>query len=251
MVSLGQYVAGEGLIYRLDPRIKLLSVMALSVAILQAGAVALALCTVFLFGTAFSSRLKPGDIGASLRPFWFFLALILLLHVAFGGPGHGAFSLPGLRQGMLVTWRFLCLIVAAFVLTRTTSPTELVRGFAGLLRPLERLRVPVKDLSFMLTMAFRFVPLLASETGRIRDAQRARGGDLAGATLRGKIKATRSLALTMVSGASMRVDEIAAAVAARGYHSGAGGPRRELHLGAADYGVLVLVTVLISFLLVL
>lgn len=61
------------------------------------------------------------------------------------------------------------------LLTLTTSPLEISDVMESLLKPLKYLKVPVYEISLMLSIALRFVPTLMDETAKIRNAQRSRG----------------------------------------------------------------------------
>ena len=50
-------------------------------------------------------------------------------------------------------------------------------GWNPLLGPLKKIKVPVHELSMMMSIALRFIPTLIEETDKIMSAQRARGAD--------------------------------------------------------------------------
>jgi len=61
---------------------------------------------------------------------------------------------------------------------------DLADGLNTLLRPLEVIKVPVEEFSLIMTIALRFIPVLADEADRILKAQKARGLNLSGNVLR-------------------------------------------------------------------
>lgn len=61
---------------------------------------------------------------------------------------------------------FLVLIFAAVIFTMTTSARDLLLG-------LTKLKVPY-SFAFMLTIAIRFIPIIAKEINNVIDAQRSR-----------------------------------------------------------------------------
>ena len=85
--------------------------------------------------------------------------------------------------------RISFLITCTFLLTYTTSPIMLTDGLEKLLGPLKRLRVPVHELSMMMSIALRFIPTLIEETDKIMSAQKARGADFDTGNLFQKAKA--------------------------------------------------------------
>lgn len=188
-----RYREGDTLLHRLDPRAKLVVIGALVVFLwLRPELPILALALLPLAVLAALGRLGRALAGA--LPTYLLLALVLvplnaLLHAHYGPGGVGEVdvllrlappSTPLLgellltREGLtfsLVVYLRLALmlaIVSVFVLTTDLDTIEAL---------LYRLRVPP---FFVLTLgfAFRFLPTLAEEAERIREAQRARGLDL-------------------------------------------------------------------------
>lgn len=60
-------------------------------------------------------------------------------------------------------------------MTLTTTPNQLTDGLERLLRPLNKIHVPVHDIAMMMSIALRFIPILLEETDKIMKAQIARG----------------------------------------------------------------------------
>ena len=73
--------------------------------------------------------------------------------------------------------RILMLIMGTFLMTYTTSPIALTDGLESLLGFLKKIKVPVHELSMMMSIALRFIPTLIEETDKIMSAQKARGAD--------------------------------------------------------------------------
>jgi energy-coupling factor transport system permease protein len=103
--------------------------------------------------------------------------------------------------------------------TLTTKPIELTDGLNFLIRPLRIFRVPVDELSIMLTIALRFIPNLLDETQRIMDAQRARGAVFGEGSLFRQMKALVPIFLPLFSSSLNRGEELANVMDVRGYRS--------------------------------
>jgi len=107
-----------------------------------------------------------------LRSVAVFIVMIFLVHLFFTerqpllslAPLPVRITQEGLLRGIYVTWQFADLILAAAVLTRTTSPSELVGGIERLLRPLSRVGIPSQDLAVMIAMALCFMPILLEDS---------------------------------------------------------------------------------------
>lgn len=251
VINLGQYQPGETLLHRLDPRVKIIAIVSLSVVIFAAGPAQVTLISIALAAVIGAARLTPARLAEALRPIAFFMALIFLVHLFWtdGRPLLDLTPLPlrvtaeGFFQGAHVTWQFAALVIAAAVLTMTTNPSDLVAGIERLLSPLTRVGLPSQDIAMMIAMALRFVPMLGEEYDRIRMAQMARGADFATGGLSLRIRAATALAIPLLLSAFRRADELALAMEARGYHRGPRTSLRELKLIKTDFAALAVLAV--------
>lgn len=250
MCRLGQFVPGNSVIHRLDPRIKIILTMAVSMAVLGADVVSAALASAFVLTVIWLSGLRPRFILASLRPVRVFIVLLVLAHllVAQGAPGVG-FSpghKEGLRQGMLVAWRFGLLVMAGSILAATTSPSGLAAGLERLLAPARLVGVPSQEVAVMMSLAFRFVPALLEEVDNIKEAQMARGRDLETGNAIKKVGVLVGLAVPLLVNSSRRVEQLAEAMEARAYQGELRTSMRELHITFADWVATAVTGVLVA-----
>jgi energy-coupling factor transporter transmembrane protein EcfT len=254
MYKLGQYLPGDTIIHRLDPRIKILSVVALSFLIFRGTWPDAAAISFFLAILMVTASLRRTQIVEALRPLALFVMLIFFLHALFpeGTSSSPALSLrvnvttEGVLRGALVSWQFICLVLCAAVLTVTTSPAELVEGMERLLRPLERLRIPTHQLAMMVSLALRFMPVFLEELDRIKTAQLARGSDFRSGSIIRRARAGASLAVPLIVGAFRRADELADAMEARGYRNGPRTTLRELQMTVIDRAALAVMVLFIA-----
>lgn len=242
MIRLGQYLPGDTVVHRLDPRVKILSVVALSIVIFGATGGEIALISAFLIALVGAARLTPLAAFRALQPVAVFMAMIFIVHLLFteGTPLLALAPLPleitreGLVRGFYVTWQFSCLVLAAALLTLTTPPSGLVGGIERLLRPLKRVGIPSQDIAIMISMALRFMPMLLEEYERLRMAQMARGADFTTGSLVLRSRAVAALAVPLLLSAFRRADELAVAMEARGYRRGPRTTLRELAFSGQD-----------------
>jgi biotin transport system permease protein len=242
MYNLGQYIYGDSPIHRLDPRIKVLSVIALSVMILKANLFNALLITTFIALTGATATLKVRYVADALKPLMPFLFVLFFLHLLFTSgrpifevlPGITA-TAEGLRKGLMTTWQFAALVAGASILTLTTSSSELISGIERLLRPFGRIGIPSHDIAVMISLALRFVPTLLEEAEKVKKAQLSRGADFGRGTVPRRIKAISSLAVPLVAGSFRRAEELAKAMEGRGYERGPRTYLKELRLAPSDY----------------
>jgi energy-coupling factor transport system permease protein len=245
MYHIGSFVKGQSLIYNLDPRLKLAVTVCLSIFILRVNQPVAFITGVALFCTALASGISLRTIGEAVKPLLFFIFLIFLVHVFFNRNESGVlikdlffglpFSCAGLQQGVFVVWRFLCLMVAAVLLTMTTAPSQMIAAIKYFLKPLKKLRAPVDEFAVMIMLALRLMPILLAEKERIGQAQQARGYNLRRAGFVVRTKAFLSLTLNVLLGIFRRADELALAMEARNYQRGERTSFVELKLTSSDY----------------
>ena len=192
-------------------------------------------------------------IGQAIKPLLFFIVLIFLVHALFN-EGEALVSFPffgislsyaGLQQGFFVVWRFLCLIIAAVLLTMTTSPSQMIAAIKFFLKPLKLLRVPVDDVAVMIMLALRLMPVMLAQKERIEIAQKARGYNLYMSGFIMRIKAFLSLISNIMFGVFRRADELALAMDARNYRRGERSSFVELKLTSSDYLVIIILGILL------
>ena len=241
-ITLGQYFPGESPIHRLDPRAKLVAMICYIVALfLGKWFVSYALLLLILAAVVKVSTVKPRALVRGLKPVVFILVFTAVLNI-FYTPGQALVSFwiftitkEGLLHAFFMVVRIVMLITCTFLLTYTTSPLALTDGLESLLGPLKKLRVPVHELSMMMSIALRFIPTLIEETDKIMSAQRARGADFDSGNLIQRAKALIPLLVPLFISAFRRADELATAMECRCYHGGEGRTRmKQLHWRPGD-----------------
>ena len=251
-VTVGQYFPGHSLMHRIDPRVKILGVTLLSVAIFLPKAWPGYLAVVlFTFLALWLSQVPFLMILRGLRPILIFLLITALFNI-FLTPGEAVFriwKLTATREGLilsiLTSARLVLLVTIASLLTLTTSPIRLTDGLERLLRPLKPIGVPAHELALMMTIALRFIPTLTEEADRIMRAQMARGAELQSGGIAARVKGLIPVLVPLFVAAFRRADDLATAMEARGYRGGEGRTRmRELAFTRLD---LVAILVLLGF----
>ena len=107
-------------------------------------------------------------------------------------------------------------------MTLTTTPNELTDGIESLLRPLNKVKVPVHEIAMMMSIALRFIPILLEETDKIMKAQIARGADLESGNIIQKAKSMIPILVPLFVSAFRRANDLAMAMEARCYRGGDG-----------------------------
>ena len=254
-ITLGQYFPGNSPVHRLDPRTKLICVILYIVALFLAKGF-LTYGIVFLV-LALSVKISGVGVKALLRgmkPVLFILIFTGVLNLFYATGEITLFELgflkittDGVKTAFFMVIRIMMLISGTFLLTYTTSPIALTDGLELLLNPLKKLKVPVHDLSMMMSIALRFIPTLIEETDKIMSAQKARGADFDSGSMLDKAKAMVPLMVPLFVSAFRRADELATAMECRCYHGGEGRTRlHQLRYSRQDYLVLRLFLLLVA-----
>ena len=253
-VSFGQFMPGKSVIHRLDPRIKIVLLIAyiifvfctfnfVSLAIVSAATIAV----ILLSGIPFRMYVK------SLKVVIIIVLITSLLNIFYGGGdpifewGIIKISLSGIYRAIFVSVRIVLLILLSSCLTFTTTPTDLTDAIERLMKPLKVLHVKVHEIAMMMTIALRFVPTLLEETDKIMSAQKARGADMESGGFIKKIKAMTPVLIPLFVSAFRRAYELAVAMECRCYRGGDGRTRmKTLHMKPLDYVSVILSCLLLT-----
>jgi len=235
-ITLGQYFPGKSPVHRLDPRTKLIVLVAyIAVLFLAKSWISYGVCFAFLAVCIGVSTIPVKSIVKGMKPLVFILIFTGLLNLFFT-EGETVLvnlwiitvTLEGLVRAIFMVARILMLITATFLLTYTTSPISLTDGLEALLGPLKKIRVPVHELSMMMCIALRFIPTLIEETDKIMSAQKARGADFESGSLMQRVKALVPILVPLFISAFRRADELATAMECRCYQGGEGRTKMKL-----------------------
>ena len=198
--------------------------------------------TVFMVGAIRLSKVPFKFIVRGLKA----IVVLLLISVSFNlflTPGRVIFQLgflkltwEGLETAGFMALRLIYLVIGSSVMTLTTTPNELTDGLEKSLGFLNKIGVPVHEVSMMMSIALRFIPILIEETDKIMKAQMARGADFESGNLIQKAKSMVPLLVPLFISAFRRATDLAMAMEARCYHGGEGRTKmKPLHYSKRDY----------------
>lgn len=209
---------GTSHFHRLDPRYKLIMLALVSVSLLQAGYIPLLAVTL-----AFAVAMKQAGIHIPtamkhLRYFFILLFLIFIARTISEKSGDVLFRLYslqitscGISTGVLTAWRFLAVMLAGMLFSRSTRPSQVKAAAQWFLKPVPF--VPEKRAAVMIGLAIRFLPLIFQQARELSLARKARGGDLC----KNPVKRIIGLAVGLMKKSFRTADQTALAMAARGF----------------------------------
>ena len=245
-ITLGQYFPGDTVVHRLDPRTKLLMVVIYIVGLFNSTGWASYAFVILVTALSLAiSKIKPKSALKGLKPLIIIIILTAVLNIFYtdGTPIAEGWIVTweGIERAVMMSLRIILLIVGTFMLTYTTSPIALTDGLEIMMGPLKKIKIPVHEMSMMMSMALRFIPTLIEETDKIMSAQKARGADFDSGNLFQRAKALLPILVPLFVSAFRRADELAVAMESRCYHGGKGRTRmKQLKMQGIDLWALVL-----------
>ncbi|MBQ3773704.1 MAG: energy-coupling factor transporter transmembrane protein EcfT, partial [Pseudobutyrivibrio sp.] len=228
-ITLGQYYPAKSILHSLDPRVKLFSTLIFIITLFSVDNVVLfAIVLLTLIGIIKMSHVPFSFMVKGLRSIVVLLIIAGLFNL-FLTPGITIFSFGflkisdvGLKNAVLMTSRMILLIIGTSVMTLTTTPNQLTDGLEKSLGFLKKFNVPVHEISMMMSIALRFIPILIEETDKIMKAQMARGADFETGGLIKKAKNMVPLLVPLFVSAFRRANDLSYAMEARCYNGGEG-----------------------------
>lgn len=228
-ITIGQYYPVNSILHRLDPRVKLVSTLIYIISLFVFDSlIGYGAAAIFLVAMIGLSRVPFRFMVKGLKPVVVLLCITLFFNLIFT-PGEAVFSIwiititrEGIQLAVRMGIRLVFLVIGASLMTLTTTPNQLTDGLERLLKPLNRIHVPVHEIAMIMSIALRFIPILLDETDKIMKAQTARGADFESGGLIRKVKAMVPLLVPLFISAFRRANDLAMAMEARCYHGGEG-----------------------------
>lgn len=239
----GKYIPIDSFIHRLDPRLKIGSLLILLITVFfDAGFIGYGILAVFTIIMAILSKMKVSQIIKAIKPMLFMMAFLMFFNLLFIQRGNLLLQLGFIKiydQAILQTAyifiRLILIIIMTTILTATTKPLDLTLGIEHLLSPFKKIGFPTHEVAMMISIALRFIPTLLEETQRIMKAQASRGVEFSEGTLKEKIMSIVSLIIPLFISAFQRAEDLANAMESRNYNPEAKRTRyKQLHWRTAD-----------------
>ena len=226
-MTLGQYYPTDSFTHRMDPRAKLVLVIAFIVMVFLAQSFlsyfAVIVCVV---SAALVSRIPLSKMLKSIKAIIMLLIFTGILNLLFYNGDTVLWSwwrikisVEGIIFSIKMVLRLVLLVMGTTLLTYTTTPTSLTDGMESLLTPLKYIKVPVHDIAVIMSIALRFIPILSEEVDKIMMAQKARGASFDTGGLLSRAKALLPILIPLFVSAFRRADELALALDARCYNA--------------------------------
>lgn len=185
---IGQYIPRQSWFHQRDPRARLLTFIALFTSVTFTPSLWGLLLGLFFVAVLFlisQLPIKPAWNGIKRAlPFILILAILqilffmrsesdIILWEIFGFP----FTQSAVVSAIMLISRFFVLISLLNALIMSLSTSQITAAQFYLLKPLEKIGFPVNDLTMVVQITLRYLPLVAQTAEKTVKAQAARGGD--------------------------------------------------------------------------
>jgi len=225
-VTFGQYYPVKSFVHRLDPRLKLIFLIAyITMTFIATNFYGLAACFLIFVLMVIFSRVPIKSVLRSVKGILFLLIFTAVLNVFFYKGETVIVSLnkymtiykEGIFYSVFLICRLFLLVMGSAILTLTTTPMALTDGLESLLFPLKLIRLPIHELALIMSIALRFIPTLMDETERIMNAQKSRGADFESGSIFSRAKAVVPILIPLLISSFHRAEELGDAMDARCY----------------------------------
>ena len=228
-ITLGQYYPADSVIHRLDPRVKLMGTLVfLTSLFITKSFYGYIPAILFLFIVIKLSKVPFSFMVRGMKAIAFLLAFSVVLNL-FLTQGEVIYEFwkfkitkEGIYTAGFMAIRLSFLIIGSSIMTLTTTPNNLTDGLEKGLGFLKIIHVPVHEISMMMSIALRFIPILMEETDKIMKAQMARGADFESGNMFKRVKSLVPLLVPLFVSAFRRANDLAMAMEARCYRGGEG-----------------------------
>ncbi len=256
-ITLGQYYPARSIIHKLDPRVKIVLVLALVVMLFIADTMLAYLVTAgFVIAMIIMSEVPFVFVLKGLKPVLYILVFTSILNIFLTDGtiiyklGFLKITYEGLNLALTMVARLVLLVAATSLLTLTTSPIMLTSAIEKLLSPLKVFKFPAHEIAMMMTIALRFIPTLLEETEKLMKAQSARGTDFMSGGILQKIKAMVPILVPLFINSLKRADELALAMECRCYRGGDNRTSlKTLKISKADFCAIAVFIIYIAFII--
>ena len=217
-MNLLNYVPGDSFLHRLNPVTKLAAAFMYGIAAILCdnvfAEVGFIVVMILISATAGLFR-RALLLTKNLMILGLIMFVIQLFFVRDGSPllvigGVVLFTTGGLRSALLLSLRVIAAMLPLMLLFAITRMNDLCNALV------KRLHLPYRY-AFIVTTAFRFVPIFATEFHDIQDAQKARGVDFDTKNVFRKLGLIAPLTVPLLVSSLKKVDVSAMSAEMRGF----------------------------------
>ncbi|MCR5771725.1 MAG: energy-coupling factor transporter transmembrane protein EcfT [Butyrivibrio sp.] len=246
-MNLLNYVPGNSFLHKLNPVTKLVAAFMYGIAAIICNnvyaEVGFIVLMILISATAGIAK-RAIYLTRNLMILGLIMFIIQLFFVRSGDPllvigGAVLFTTGGLKSALLLSLRVIAAMLPLMLLFAITQMNDLCNAMV------KRLHLPYRY-AFIVTTAFRFVPIFATEFHDIQDAQKARGVDFDTKNIIRKLKLIAPLCVPLLVSSLKKVDISAMSAEMRGFElRGYESGYKQYPFGIRDLITIIVLVVLI------
>ena len=257
-MTLGQYYKADSILHKLDPRVKLLGTLLFVITLFfPKSLLSLGIATAFLLLIVTLSKVPVSMMLRGVKPLFIIICFSAIINmISVSGDmlikiGPITITKQGVWMAFYLVVRLVYLVIGSSVMTFTTTPNQLTDGLEKGFHILKKVHVPVHEISMMMSIALRFIPILTEELDKIMKAQMSRGVDFESGNILERGKKLIPVLVPLFIAAIRRASDLAMAMEERCYNGGEGKTRlHPLVYEKRDYiayGIMLLYVVIMIF----
>ena len=245
---LGGFIPSNSFFHNADPRIKLLfTLYGMIVLFFIHSWLSFLFIVITVFIMLGFSRIGYFAPLKAIKSIWL-LILLAFLFQFMNSKGKVIFNFgiititeEALRNAFTVVIRLSLIIWLSLLLTATTSSMRIADSTESLLKKLGLKKDYAHEISMIMSLAIRFIPIISLEADQIINAQKARGAKFEDRNPLKKIKAFFPVIIPLMVSSFKRADELALAMDVR-YYNGFSGRTKyiKLTIKKSDYLLLII-----------
>lgn len=217
-MNLLDYVPGKSFLHRLNPLTKLVAAFLYGIACILCDSIIMEVVFIVLMiviSAAAGLLSRSLRLTRNLLILGLLMFLLQLFFVRTGRPlvvigDFTLITLGGLTSALLLSLRVVATMLPIMLLFAITSMNDLCNALV------QKAHLPYRY-AFIVTTAFRFVPLFSSEFHDIQDAQKARGVDFETKNIFRKVKLIAPLCVPLLVSSLKKVNSSAISAEVRGF----------------------------------
>lgn len=209
-ISFGKYYEVSSFLHKINSTAKMISIIILLIGALIINNIYLyILLHLFLIGIIIYSKVPIKLYYYSIKNVKYLIIFILIFNILI--------RRLDIAITLIIIFKITSLILISSLLTFTTKIKDINEGLEKLLSPLKKIKVPVNDISLIISMAFRFIPTIFDQAHKILKSQACRGIDFKRGNTKDKIMALSSMLIPMFILSYKRANAVAETMEVRFY----------------------------------
>lgn len=206
---MGKYLVCDSKLHKMNAVSKMLCLVIFVSMLFTNDIILLSLLTVLTIGMVIFSNVPLKTYLKNASSLKILIIFLILITYFLGGSWYGTIiSIVKIVLGILYT----------MVITYTTTKGEIAYGIEKILLPLSLIKIPVRKISLVLTLALRFIPTIFEQANKILKSQASRGIDFRHSSLKGKVIAISSMIVPLFLLTSKASDDVALAMEVKMYN---------------------------------